>query len=400
MAGVRPVAKRWRLIVGSSAGLLLVFTATTAILGYDVPVLAAYAAATAQCAALPLALLRPWPATALQLAGVGLFAWTQPAGDGMWPLSVPVMVVLVAYIGLIGLTRSWSVAVLVWWVTVLFCLVLVQTGPHGRTGAEASLIIFATNSVLVLFATIGWTQRGRVRRELADARRDIALEQAQRALVEERNRIARELHDVVAHSMSVIHMQATSAAYRIKDIDPESKAEFSRIAAGTRSTLREMRQLLALLRDETADSDLRPMPDLQHLGELAESARRGGVPVDLEVRGDLQQAGLADSIGLAAYRIVQESLSNVVRHAPGAPTRVRVSADDGELFVEIVNDVPARVPRPIEEPNQAGHGVVGMRERARLAGGSVEIGARPAGGYRVAARFPLPPTDEAEGDVR
>src|SRR6185436_5441412 len=118
-------------------------------------------------------------------------------------------------------------------------------------------------------------------RELAVARHNVEVEQGQRALAEERTRIARELHDVVAHSMSVIHMQATSAAYRIKDLDPESKAEFRRIAAGTRGALREMRQLLALLRDEDAENELRPMPDLKHLGELADSVRRGGIPVEL-----------------------------------------------------------------------------------------------------------------------
>jgi signal transduction histidine kinase len=254
--------------------------------------------------------------------------------------------------------------------------------------------VYATTSVLLLFGTIAWNQRGAARRELAEARRDVELEQAQRALVEERNRIARELHDVVAHSMSVIHMQATSATYRIKDLAPESRVEFGRIAGGTRTALREMRQLLALLRDEDADSELRPMPDLDHLADLADSARRGGIPVELDIAGELHGAHLPDTVGLTAYRIVQESLSNVVRHAPGAPTRVRVAVADGELVIEVVNDLPTQVPQPIEDVRRVSHGLVGMRERARLASGVVQTGARPEGGYRVMARFPLAAAEE------
>jgi signal transduction histidine kinase len=392
----RPVRMPWWLAGGLLAGLLLVVTATTMTSTYEVPVLVSYIAATAQCAALPLVLRRPWLASALQFAGVGVFAFATPERLGLWPLPVPVMIVLLVHVGLIGARLPWRDAVVTWWASALFCIVLVLSDPRGRSldEAEASLVVYATNSVLVLFGAIAWSQRAAVRRQLVDARRDVVLEQAQRALVEERNRIARELHDVVAHSMSVIHMQATSAAYRIATIDPESRAEFGRIAAGTRATLREMRQLLALLRDETADGELQPIPDLEHLTELAESARRGGIPVELEVTGDLSGAVLPDTVGLAAYRIVQESLSNVVRHAPGAATRVGVVAGDDELVVEVVNDLPTRAPRPIEETGRAGHGLVGMRERARLAGGSLHISARPEGGYRVTARFPLSTMEE------
>ncbi|WP_051799961.1 sensor histidine kinase [Catenuloplanes japonicus] len=385
------VPRQWWLLVGSVAGVLLVVTAIVMTDEYDVPLIVAWAASTAQCAALPLALRNPRIATAVQLAAVLVFALGQEGAHGLWPLQPPVMLMLSAHIGLVGLRWRWQEAVVTWWATALFCIVLTMADPRGRTldEGDTGLIIYATNSVLVLFSTIAWRQRGAVRRELAQARRDVELEQAQRALVEERNRIARELHDVVAHSMSVIHMQATSAAYRIPHIDPESRAEFGRIAAGTRATLREMRALLALLRDDGAESELRPMPDLRNLGELAESARRGGVPVTLEVSGALHD----DTVGLAAYRIVQESLSNVIRHAPGAPTRVHVAVEGDELLVEVVNGLPVSPPRLIEEPGRARHGLVGMRERARLAGGVVHTGARPDGGYRVTARLPLAPSE-------
>ncbi|MBL7257446.1 sensor histidine kinase [Paractinoplanes lichenicola] len=386
-----PVRRMWVLVVGAAAGFLLVVTSLLMTSIYDVPLLVSYAAATAQCVALPLALRQTWLALALQLAGVALFAWVQPPSDGLWPLPLPVMLLLVAHIGLIGATRPWRDAVVAWWVSALGAIALTLADPRGREleDGDVSLTLYATTSVLVLFGMIAWSQREAARRQLAEAQRDVELEQAQRALVEERNRIARELHDVVAHSMSVIHMQATSAAYRIKNLHPEAREEFGRIAGGTRGALREMRQLLALLRDEDAERELRPMPDLEHLEELAGSARHGGISVELHVADDLKAADLPDTVGLAAYRIVQESLSNVVRHAPGASARVLVTADEGTLKVVVENDRPTQPPRPIEDGHGASHGLVGMRERARLAGGSVTTGPRPEGGYRVVAEFPM-----------
>ncbi|GAA1610327.1 sensor histidine kinase [Actinoplanes couchii] len=386
------------LIVGAAAGFLLVVTSLLMTSIYNVPLLVSYAAATAQCVALPMALWRPWPALVLQLGGFMTFAWVQPVGTGLWPLPGPVLVLLVAHVGLVGATRPWREAVLTWWGTALAAIVLVLADPRHRPldDGDLSLVLYATVSVLTLFAVIAWNQRGTARRQLAEAQRDVELEQAQRALVEERNRIARELHDVVAHSMSVIHMQATSAEYRIKDLDPESRAEFVRIAAGTRRALREMRQLLALLREEDAENELQPMPDLEHLADLADSARRGGIPVELAV--ELDGLDLPDTVGLAAYRIVQESLSNVVRHAPGAPTSVNIAINDGgtELVIDVVNGLPTQAPRPIEDGGGVSHGLVGMRERARLAGGAIRTGARPEGGYRVTARFPLTEEQTAE----
>jgi len=186
--------------------------------------------------------------------------------------------------------------------------------------------------------------------------------------------------------MSVIHMQATSASYRLKDIDPESKEEFARIAAGARSTMREMRQLLAVLRDEGADPTLAPVPTLDRLPELAESTRRAGVPVQLTMPPVVTD--LPDTVGAAAYRIVQESLSNVIRHAPGARTAVVVDLGVDSLDLEVVNEKSCE-PGELTEPDRVGHGLHGMRERVRLLGGSLETGVSDEGGYRVAARLPL-----------
>jgi signal transduction histidine kinase len=302
-----------------------------------------------------------------------------------WPLPIPGMITLSLFVALIAARHSWRAALSVWWASVLLVTVLAVTDPRGRgiDDAAATLIVYASDSVLLLIAVMVVRHWSGIRRQLAEARRDIEVEQSQRAVAEERTRIARELHDVVAHSMSVIHMQATSASYRIRDIDPESKEEFARIAAGARSAMREMRQLLAVLRDENADPSLAPVPGLSRLTELAESTRRAGVPVELTV-GRMPE--VPETVSTAAYRIVQESLSNVIRHAPGAPTSVAVSHGDGALCLEVLNDAPATPPAPAPP---GGHGLHGMRERVRLLGGSLETGPRDLGGFRVAARLPL-----------
>jgi signal transduction histidine kinase len=303
-----------------------------------------------------------------------------------WPLTIPGMVALSLHVGLIAARESWRVALGVWWGSALLLILLTQVDfRRGVDDAEVTLIVYTTDSVLLLIGVLVVRHWSGTRRQLAAARRDIAVEQSQRAVAEERTRIARELHDVVAHSMSVIHMQATSASYRLSGIDPESKEEFARIAAGARSTMREMRQLLAVLRDECADPTLAPVPTLDRLPELAESTCRAGVPVRLSLP---EAVSVPDTVGAAAYRIVQESLSNVIRHAPGARTTVVVDLGSDSLDLEIVNEKSAE-PGELSEPDRVGHGLHGMRERVRLLGGSLETGVSDEGGYRVAARLPL-----------
>ncbi|GAA1023049.1 two-component sensor histidine kinase [Acrocarpospora pleiomorpha] len=376
----------WWFGTGTLAAVLLAVTFVVTAAAYDVPVLVAFVAGTAQAVSLPLAVARPMHATALQFGSVIAFSVTAPVRPEMtWPLPIPGMIALILFVGVIAARHSWRAAVVIWWGSVLLLILLALLDPRGRTIEDAgtALVLYITNSVLLVIAAMVLRHGSGIRRQLAEARRDIAVEQSQRAVVEERTRIARELHDVVAHSMSVIHMQATSASYRIKDIDPESRGEFARIAAGARSTMREMRQLLALLRDENADPSLAPVPGLDRLEELVESTRQAGVPVELS-RPD--EVDVPDTVGTTAYRIVQESLSNVIRHAPGARTRVVVDLTPGALKLEVVNEPPGEPPGAPAAPG--GHGLHGMRERVRLVGGSLETGPAEAGGYRVYAKLP------------
>jgi signal transduction histidine kinase len=380
----------WWLFTSLLALALLLVNVIVTVRVYGVSLLPAFVAASAQSAALLLILVRPLAATALQFAGVALFALALPAGESsIWPLTVPGLITLVAHVGLVTLRTGWRTALGSWWASVFLIVVLVLLDPRGRTVDQAVpvLVLYPSNSGVVLVIALGVGYWRTVRKQLAEARRDVAIEQSQRAVVEERTRIARELHDVVAHSMSVIHMQANSASYRIKDLDPEAKEEFGRIAAGARSTMREMRQLLAALRDEDADPQLAPVPGLARLEELAEGARRAGVPVTVRVAEGL---AVPETVSAAAYRIVQESLSNVIRHAPAARTSVDLDVSDGRIRIVVVNEHSRLPPESsMDDADRAGHGLHGMRERVRLLGGSLETGPDEGGGYRVAASLPI-----------
>jgi signal transduction histidine kinase len=380
------------LIGGALAFALLPLNVVLAVSSFDVLPLVAFVAGIGQSTALVLTLVRPWAATGLQFLAVAAFAVTIPLdSSSSWPLTVPGLFTLIAHVGLIAAFTTRRTALLTWGASALLLTVVALLDPRGRsfTDGLTIMVLYPILSALVLGAVLmtrGWRE---ARRELADARHDIQVEQSQRAVAEERTRIARELHDVVAHSMSVIHMQATSASYRIKNLDPEGKAEFARIAAGARSTMREMRQLLAVLRDESADAELTPVPGLGRLPELIESAGRAGVPVEVRETEAVRAAELPESVALTAYRIVQESLSNVIRHAPGARTTVSLDLEGFDLVLSVVNDAAAQPPQPMEAPGRVSHGLPGMRERVRLVGGSLETGARDEGGYRVAARLPI-----------
>ncbi|WP_081236411.1 sensor histidine kinase [Streptomyces viridosporus] len=217
----------------------------------------------------------------------------------------------------------------------------------------------------------------------------LGLREPRRTLLEERARIARELHDVVAHHMSVITVQADTAAHRLDGLPPVVQEEFTSIAATARESLGEMRRLLGVLRNEEAHGELAPQPGLTRIGQLVEAVAKAGVPVEFAPC----DADVPEVVGLSAYRIVQEALANVVRHAPGAPTQVSVSEDGERLTVLVVNGPPPEPPAAPLEEGGTGHGLIGMRERVRLADGTLDTGPLPDGGFRVAAQIPL-----AEGD--
>ncbi|WP_214403179.1 sensor histidine kinase [Pseudonocardia lacus] len=395
-------APLWYPCTAAVAAFLVIALAQDASAGHAVPLLVAFFAATASGAALPLSIPAPYAGALLQCAASGVLAWSGHTAPGqLWPLSTVSIVTVVGQVGLVAALHHWRTAVAVWWGTSLACMLLVVLDPGGREAGHAgpALVAYTGSALLVLIAVVSYRQRARIRRDLADARRDVEVAQARRALVEERTRIARELHDVVAHSMSVVHMQATSARYRLPYLDDAARAEFADIAAGARSAMGEMRRLLGVLRADDAEPGgqvtvgLAPAPGMAELAALVHDADRRGAPARLAVAPDLPP--VSDTIGTTVYRIVQEALSNAVRHAPGAEAAVAIGTD-AEYLVVTVENGPGTAPWAPPPADTTGstrtrHGLVGMRERAELLGGSVTSGPDPDGGFRVTARLPLSP---------
>ncbi|MCP2166231.1 sensor histidine kinase [Goodfellowiella coeruleoviolacea] len=212
-------------------------------------------------------------------------------------------------------------------------------------------------------------------------------QQARLAVADERARIARELHDVVAHAVSVIIVQADGAGYAIRTNPQLAEAAVKTIGETGREALGELRRLLGVLRSEQEPGGaLAPQPDARALVELVEKIRTVGLPVELETRGDLDR--LPAAVGLGLYRIVQEALTNTLKHAGvGARAVVRVAREDDRVELEVADDGYGK-PREVVAVS-GGNGLIGMRERASVFGGTLTAGPRPGGGWRVRATLPL-----------
>lgn len=221
-----------------------------------------------------------------------------------------------------------------------------------------------------------------VRAERAERERE---GEARRAVAEERARIARELHDVVAHQVTVMTIQADGASRVTADTDPRVATALSTIRETGQQALTEMRRVVGLLRTRDDETDLAPLPQLLDLDGLVDRVDAAGVPVDIAIGGVVRD--LAEGVQLSAYRVIQESLTNTVRHGgPGASARVRVDYRDDDLLVLVEDDGRGAA----VEPSTAGggHGLVGMRERVNVLGGSFDAGPRQGGGFRVYATIP------------
>ncbi|WP_405491349.1 sensor histidine kinase [Streptomyces sp. NBC_00096] len=256
---------------------------------------------------------------------------------------------------------------------------------HSGTSAPGAILLFGFTGLL------GYALRATrlARTKLVEQETLTEEERARRTLLEERSRIARELHDVVAHHMSVISIQAQVAPYLVENPSEELKENLAGIRANAVEALTELRRVLGVLRSEHGDesADLHhPQPTLAELGGLVDNVRAAGLEVTTEIAGIRRP--LSPGVELTAYRIVQEALSNCLRHAPGARVEVGIAYGPRELHLCVANSAPTRaVPPSIG----AGHGLLGMRERAGMLGGELAAGPRPGGGYEVSAVLPMDP---------
>lgn len=297
--------------------------------------------------------------------------------DGAWP--VVFQWVWLATVFFVAVRYDRWTTVCAWAITVAAML----TGTGDDAGTAVTMIVAATAIVV-----IGDLVRARrtASRDLERQTELSELEKARRTVLEERSRIARDLHDVVAHHMSMVVVQAETAPYRIDGLSDDARAEFTSISGSARQALDEIRGLLGVLRGTDETVTLAPQPGLAQLADLVDGARRSGVAAGLTTTG-APPAQVSAAVGLSAYRIVQESLANAVRHAPGAEITVDVSYTADGVELTIRNTAPAAA-GPAPAARTGGNGLPGMRERAAVVGGTFTAGPTATGGYAVTAVLP------------
>lgn len=341
-------------------------------------------AALAAAVAGPVALLpgRPLVAWRIAMAASLITLPREIAPDGVsWPWHPAQVVIMPALVLLVALRHRPAVLGWVWLATAATMAVQV---PPADVPTVLALVTFV--------AVVGDQARRRreAQRHLTVERDLNEREQAHRAVLEERARIARELHDVVAHHMSLITVRAESAPYRLGREPGGREAEFAAIAEASRDALTEMRRMLGVLRTDRATPDREPQPGLADIPAMVAAAADAGLDVGLDPESETGGVPASPAVGLSAYRIVQEGLSNATRHTPGAAVRVRCTVGGGALHVRVRNSAPAgQTTTPSRDRVAGGHGIVGMRERAAVLGGALTAGPTSGGGYQVDAVLPL-----------
>ncbi|MGO3136260.1 MAG: sensor histidine kinase [Agrococcus casei] len=394
-------ADGWAWIVaGAAAVALLAVTWPVLAAAYEWNVVVSMVLAVAQSAAVVLAVRWAVAAILLDLFTItGSILYVAAAGPLVdlplpWPVTLLIAHSLIVL--LVALRRPWPWSVIAWFGGLVpsGLLLAILDGTDLPGHVMANIIVAASVSGGVAVIGIVIRQLTQSRGALDTERRASAEQTAKRQELEERNRIAQELHDVVAHSMSVIAVQSTTAKYRIEGLDDRAVGEFASIADSSRRALTEMRGLLSLLRTDS-DAPLAPQPELADLEALIESTRQSGARIDftaLDSQGEpAQLAAVAASVpsatGLTAYRIVQESLSNAVRHSPGADVHVSVRRETDALSIRVENGLASEALAASPSPG-SGMGLVGLRGRAAAFGGQVTAGPT-ATGYLLTARLPL-----------
>ncbi|MFH8757797.1 sensor histidine kinase [Streptomyces atroolivaceus] len=389
-AAGRPGAPVWRPVFGMLlalvAGAVALFHVYDLIPhGAGIPAYAVLLAA-GQSGALMAGMSRPlyawWASLALMLVSMRL-AEPALAHDDLFPTASETTLQAGAlFLLALRVSPRRAVAALVVSLVAGAVSASFTTAPHNHAMDRASL-------VLVTAVVIGAALRAlRVARtELVEQSELTEEERARRTLLEERNRIARELHDVVAHHMSVISIQAQVAPHLVENPSDELRENLAGIRENAVEALAELRRVLGVLRSEDAVADgLRhaPQPTLERLDELIGKVRSAGITVTAETTG--RRRPLPPGVELSAFRIVQEALSNVLRHAPGARARVQVGYHSAAVTVRITNTAPAS---PGRSTGGGGHGLLGMRERTAMLGGDLTHGPTPGGGFEVVATLPL-----------
>jgi signal transduction histidine kinase len=335
---------------------------------------------------LPLAWRRSYPAIVAPLI-TAFAAWQETMNGDLLQNSITPIVTLPLAVYSLGVLLERRTALLSFAVTMALLWLSVLVSPNDALDNFVFTLLLAGGPFLVGRIVNARVQLAHELREKARRLEREGEEKQKLAVAEERARIAREMHDVVAHNVSVMVVQA-SAARRMIDHDPERAREaLTSVEQTGREALAEMRKMLDMLRAEDEIAALAPQPSIDELEGLLELAREAGLDVDLEVEGE--RRSVSSSVDLSTFRIVQEALSNTIKHAGAAHARVRLRFTDEEMEVDVVDDGSGAHP----ETNGRGQGLVGMRERVAMLGGRFEAGYGANGGFEVRATLPLKTED-------
>lgn len=358
----------WRTIRATDVALaafLAVVLLLEVVTTDDIDVPRTLSVPVALAMSLPLLLRRPHP---LPVAAMALGAWAVQGLAGDWDLEPQTALLAIAVV-------FWSIGM----------FAAERASLIGAAAALLAVLVHEPGDFIVLGPLMaGVYAAGRLmrsREELARTLERTRAESERRAVSEERDRIARELHDVVGHSIALMTVQAGAERLALGEHQPGTTEVLAEIEATGRETLAEMRRLLGVLHGPEGAGALAPQPGLAQVEAILERIRQTGIDVELETVGEA--VPLAPSMDISAYRIIQESLTNVLKHAEARSARVRIEHAREHVQIEVTDDGRARPANGI-----GGRGLVGMRERVAVYGGTLEAGADPEGGWRVRARLP------------
>lgn len=384
---------RWSphaLLVAATAAVLLSGAETIQFAEPD----AVLAAVLCVLLALPCTLLLTHPVLAywVSLAGAAVALFHLPPVATQWDhFAFPAHVAIMA---LVVLRTRPRVAAQMWVVTWPALLIRLLLRAPGLDISDVLLMVLLNGVCLIAAAAVrAWYDK---RRQVAETEAETARERGRSTRLEERAVIARELHDIVAHHMSVVAIQAEAAPYRVEEIQPELTASFSTIRENALSALAELRRVLGVVRSEAPEAFAgagavrtvpeAPQPTLAELDTLLDGVRNAGLEMEATVTGVIRT--LPQGVELSAYRLVQEALSNALRHSPGAAVHVEVAYEDEGLRLRVVNGTPGAGRRGEPSPGP-GHGLAGMRERVKLLEGEMRAEPTEDGGFEVAAFLPV-----------
>ncbi|MGW1956179.1 sensor histidine kinase [Streptomyces sp. NPDC001920] len=341
---------------------------------------------TGPLCALPVLLTMARPVGAFWLSMAATPVVSVLSGSlGDWPWAPAAFACHLTVLTVVAVRTRPRTAAWMWALTAAYGLLAeAGFGPGYYYGTNTGPMLVI--SAMILLCVAVRHIRREARQEVTAQQTETAQERSRRTLLEERTTIARELHDVVAHHMSVVAIQAEAAPYRVENPPPELERAFATIRENAVAALTELRRVLGVVRAEDYEAPDAPQPTLGDLDALLANVRDAGLTVEKAVTGAVRE--LPPGVELSAYRIVQEALSNSLRHAPGASARVEIGYVLGGLGLRIVNGPPP-TPALLKPSPGAGHGITGMRERVTMLNGEMTAGRTEDGGYEVTVFLPV-----------